>query len=175
MTQTLSSTPLIEGSFFDYELKLVSPHKGSTEQFRGKARAILLVNTASKCGLTGQLEGLQGLYERYRSQGLVILGVPSNDFLSQEPLEGGAIQEFCVVRYGVDFPLTEKVSVKGKEATSLYRWLGEYEKPQWNFHKYLFNKEGFLVATFSPITQPSSSSLEEAIKSLLSDSSDCSS
>jgi len=106
-----------------------------------KGRAVLLVNVASRCGFVRQYDGLQALWEKYRARGLVVLGVPSNDFGGQEPGSEAEIKKFCEVNFNVDFPMTAKVAVSGEGAHPFYRWaageLGEESKPRWNFHKYL--------------------------------------
>jgi glutathione peroxidase len=138
-------------------------------QFQGKA--VLLVNTASQCGFTPQYQGLQALWTKYRSRGLVVLGVPSNDFGGQEPGGSAEIKSFCETSFGVDFPLTEKVKVTGDEAHPFYRWaareLGPLAKPRWNFHKYLIAPDGRLVDWFSTVTRPDSPSVSQAIEALL--------
>ena len=138
-------------------------------QFAGKP--LIIVNTASKCGFTPQYEGLEALWQAKRDQGLVILGVPSNDFAGQEPGTASEIQSFCQVRYGVDFPLTEKVHVTGAEAHPLFQWLGRkggfLAKPHWNFYKYLIGPDGRLVDWFSSITTPGSGRFTKAVEKLL--------
>ncbi|TQV74478.1 glutathione peroxidase [Denitrobaculum tricleocarpae] len=126
------------------------------EQFRGKA--VLVVNTASRCGFTHQYDALQALWSDYRDQGLVVLGVPSNDFGSQERGTEAEIKEFCEVNFAIDFPMTSKVKVKGADAHPFYRWaakeLGAKAKPRWNFHKYLIAPDGALVGWFPSSTAP---------------------
>jgi glutathione peroxidase len=138
-------------------------------QFAGKP--MVIVNTASKCGFTPQYEGLEALWQAKRDKGLVILGVPSNDFAGQEPGSASEIQSFCQVRYGVDFPLTEKVHVKGAEAHPLFRWIGDeggfLAKPHWNFYKYLIGPDGQFVDWFSSITAPGSGRFNRAVEKLL--------
>jgi glutathione peroxidase len=140
-------------------------------QFSGKV--LLVVNTASKCGFTGQYEGLEKLYETYREQGLVVIGVPSNDFGHQEPGSAEEIASFCKLNYGVTFPVTAKEVVSGDTAHPFYRWaketLGFGTAPKWNFHKYLINRDGKLVDYFHSTTTPASSRLIEAIEKLLSE------
>ena len=137
--------------------------------FAGKA--ILIVNTASFCGFTKQYAKLQELHERYATKGLVVLGIPSNDFGGQEPSASEEIQSFCEVNYGISFPLTEKVKVKGKKAHPFYAWaaeeLGFMAKPKWNFHKYLVDTDGKLVSWFSSPTSPLSTKVITAIEEVL--------
>ena len=139
------------------------------DQFRGKA--VLVVNTASQCGFTPQYKALQAIAEKYRSRGLVVIGVPSNDFGGQEPGSSPQIKEFCVTNYGVNFPLTEKTKVTGDDAHPFYRWavqsLGIVAKPMWNFHKYLIAPDGRLVDWFSSVTSPDSPRVIRAIENVL--------
>lgn len=138
-------------------------------QYKGKV--VLLVNTASQCGFTPQYEGLQAVWERYRERGLVVLGVPSNDFGGQEPGSEAQIKEFCEVNFSVDFPLTAKEHVVGAEAHPFYRWaadrLGFLAKPRWNFHKYLIGPDGELADWFSTATKPTSDKVTGAIETQL--------
>lgn len=137
--------------------------------FAGKT--VLLVNTASACGLTPQYEGLQKLFDEKSGDGLVVLGVPSNDFGAQEPGSEAEVQEFCQVRYGVTFPLTSKNAVTGPDAHPLYAWIagqtGEAGLPKWNFHKYLIGKDGALIGTFGSMTAPDAPDLTAAIEDAL--------
>jgi glutathione peroxidase len=134
-------------------------------------RAVLLVNTASECGYTPQYSDLQRLWERYRERGLVVLGVPSNDFGAQEPGDEAAIGAFCRERYRVDFPLSSKVRVIGADAHPFYRWvqaeLGEDAAPRWNFHKYLLSRDGEILGLWpsqvGPLDEPIVAAVEEAL------------
>jgi len=142
------------------------------KNFEGKV--LLIVNTASECGLTPQLEKLEQLYKRYQPEGLEILGFPSNDFNDQEPLEGKEIANFCQKNFGVTFTILEKVVVKGDDAHEVYQFLsekGENEvlssKPKWNFHKYLLNQKGEMVDYFWPTTSPVAGRLTKKIEKLL--------
>ena len=139
------------------------------ENFRGKV--VLVVNTASLCGFTHQYKELQALWDRYRDKGLVVLAVPSNDFGNQEPGREEEIKEFCEVNFFVDFPMTTKEHVKGKQAHPFYRWaaeeLGMAAKPRWNFHKYLVGPDGTLVDWFSTPTSPTAGRVVRAIESQL--------
>ena len=138
-------------------------------EFKGKA--VLVVNTASECGFTPQYADLQKLWERYRDRGLVVLGVPSNDFGAQEPADETAIAAFCTERYAIDFPMTEKVRVIGGDAHPLYRWiaetLGEDAAPRWNFHKYLIDAEGDLVAMWPSKVEPLSEEVTSAVEAAI--------
>lgn len=137
--------------------------------FAGKP--VLLVNTASACGLTPQYEGLQKLWDEKAKDGLVVLGVPSNDFGAQEPGSEAEVATFCQVRFGVTFPLTSKNAVIGEDAHPLYKWIasqtGDAGLPKWNFHKYLIGKDGELVGTFGSMTDPAAPDLAAAIDAAL--------
>ncbi|MSP50846.1 MAG: glutathione peroxidase [Alphaproteobacteria bacterium] len=139
------------------------------KQYQGKA--LLIVNTASFCGYTPQYAGLQALWQRYRDRGLVVIGVPSNDFSEQEPGSAKDIKKFCEANFAIDFPLTEKAVVKGDRAHPFYRWaasvLGVERAPQWNFHKYVVTPDGRLAAAFSTQTPPESPRLTTTIESIL--------
>ena len=136
-----------------------------------KGKAVLVVNTASACGLTPQYKGLETLWRAYKDKGLVVLGVPSNDFGAQEPGSEKEIQTFCETRFGVDFPLTSKEHVIGAGAHPLYKWiageLGEAATPKWNFHKYLIGKDGAIAGTFGSRVEPESDELKQAIEAAL--------
>jgi glutathione peroxidase len=137
------------------------------EAYQGKV--LLVVNTASKCGFTGQYEGLEALYDKYREQGLVVLGFPSNDFGNQEPGSEAQIKDFCRLTYSVEFPMFEKVSVKRGKADPFYQYLAQQTGvyPKWNFYKYLIDRDGKVVDVYSSITSPSSKKLVRTIEQLL--------
>jgi glutathione peroxidase len=136
-----------------------------------KDKAVLVVNTASQCGLTPQYSGLEALWRDYKDRGLVVLGVPSNDFGAQEPGAEDQIKTFCETSFGVDFPMTSKAVVKGDAAHPFYRWakdrLGEAAEPKWNFHKILIGKDGSLVAGFGSRTEPQDPAVTAAIEAAL--------
>ncbi|MBI1214079.1 MAG: glutathione peroxidase [Alphaproteobacteria bacterium] len=136
-----------------------------------KGKAVLVVNTASECGLTPQYKGLEALWKARKDKGLVVLGVPSNDFGAQEPGGEKQIKEFCEMRYGVDFPLTSKEHVIGGSAHPMFKWiageLGEGAAPKWNFHKYLIGKDGSIAGTFGSRTEPDAAELTQAIDAAL--------
>ena len=136
-----------------------------------KGKAVLLVNTASACGLTPQYKGLEALWQAYRDKGLVVLGVPSNDFGEQEPGSAAEIKRFCAAGYAVDFPLTQKYRVLGGEAHPFYRWiadtLGEAGTPRWNFHKYLIGPDGQPAGTWPSQVAPSDRRITTEIEALL--------
>ena len=137
--------------------------------FRGKP--VLIVNTASECGYTPQYAALQQLWQRYRDRGLVVLGVPANDFGAQEPGDEPAIASFCQTNYGVDFPLTAKQTVIGGAAHPFYRWVasefGEAAAPKWNFHKYLVAPDGSLSGLWPSAVEPLDPEIVAAIESAL--------
>lgn len=138
--------------------------------FRGKP--VLVVNTASECGFTPQYKGLEALWRRYRSKGLIVLGVPSNDFGAQEPGTEIEIHDFCTRNYQVSFPMTGKVKTIGAGAHPFYKWvvseLGEDAAPRWNFHKYLIDGEGALAEAWPSKVDPGSKTVSEAVERLLS-------
>ena len=154
---------------FDHAFDAIEGGKLPLAQWRGKA--LLVVNTASFCGFTPQYEGLQALWERYQEKGLVVIGVPSNDFGEQEPKAEAEIQAFCKGAYNVTFPLTTKEVVKGPQAHPFYRWareaLGAANAPNWNFHKYLVGRDGKLIAGYGSRVEPLSPELTKAIEAAL--------
>ncbi len=136
-----------------------------------KDKVVLVVNTASKCGLTPQYNGLEKLYSDYKDKGLVVLGVPCNQFMGQEPGTDKEIETFCSTTFGVDFPMTSKVDVKEGGAHPFYKWaeaeLGEPAVPVWNFHKILIGKNGEALQAFGPRTEPQDPGLVGAIEAAL--------
>jgi glutathione peroxidase len=134
-----------------------------------KNKVVLVVNTASKCAYTPQYEGLEKLHAKYQGQGFMVAGFPSNDFAGQEPGSEKQIKDFCRLTYGVQFPMYEKSRVRGNTAEPFYRHLAEVtnDKPQWNFHKYLINRNGEVVASFPSRIEPMSDKLIKAIEALL--------
>jgi glutathione peroxidase len=135
--------------------------------FEGKV--LLVVNTASKCGYTPQYEGLEKLHRELSDQGFAVLGFPSNDFMGQEPGSEEEIREFCTNTYGVQFPMFQKVSVKGKDADPLFVELAKAtgQEPGWNFHKYLIGKDGEVIQSFPSRVKPDSEELRKAIEAAL--------
>jgi glutathione peroxidase len=136
-----------------------------------KGRPVLVVNVASFCGFTPQYKELQKLHETYGAKGLVVLGVPSNDFGAQEPKGEAEIAKFCETNYGVSFPMTAKQKVVGADAHGLYQWLsgeaGEAAAPRWNFHKYLIDKEGKLAGSWPSKVSPTSPEITGQIDMML--------
>lgn len=157
-----------------YVLDFTMPRLDGSEQpldaYKGKV--ILIVNTASKCGLTPQYAGLQSLYEKYKDQGFVILGFPANNFNGQEPGTNAEISEFCTANYGITFPMFSKISVKGKDKEPLYQRLTGMPAPiggevLWNFQKYLVDRSGDVVAKFHPTVKPDDPALVSQIETLI--------
>ena len=136
-----------------------------------KGKVILLVNTASMCGFTGQYEGLQSLWSEYKDRGLVVLGVPSDDFGGQELDTAEQVKSFCTLNYGIDFPLADIAVVKGPNAHPYYKWIadvhGSFAVPRWNFHKYVIGADGKLVDWFTSTTSPKSNRLRNVIETAL--------
>ncbi|MSO66045.1 MAG: glutathione peroxidase [Alphaproteobacteria bacterium] len=161
--------PAMAGSAHDYDFVSIDGQRMPLDQYRGKA--ILVVNTASFCGYPDQYADLKAIWDRYRERGLVVLGVPSNDFGGQEPGSNGEIKEFCELNYAIDFSLTEKVAVTSAAAHPFYRWarqtLGPMAAPQWNFHKYLVGRDGRLVAAFETTIRPTAPQVRRAIETAL--------
>ncbi len=158
------------GSAYDFSFTtLIGENPLPLSQFKGKV--ILVVNTASQCGFTKQYSGLQKLYDSRRDKGLVILGVPSNDFGGQEPGSSDEIAQFCKLNYGVTFPMAAKQVVSGDAAHPFYIWakdtLGFGTAPKWNFHKYLIGRDGRLLDHFNSTTGPDSDNLVAAIDAAL--------
>ncbi len=156
------------GSIYDFSVEGLEGKEINFSKFKGKK--ILIVNTASKCGLTPQYEGLEELYKTYGSK-LVIVGFPANNFMGQEPGSNEEISSFCKRNYGVTFPMAKKISVKGSDIHPLYKFLKEQAKAKklddpvsWNFGKFLLDEKGELIATFSPRTTPMSEEITKWLK-----------
>ena len=136
-----------------------------------KNKILIVVNVASQCGFTSQYEDMQKVWENYQSKGVIMLGVPSNDFGKQEPGSNEDIKNFCEAKFGISFPMTEKVIVKGDNAHPFYLWAkknyGKKAVPKWNFHKIIINKNGKIAETFSSITNPSSQKFIKALERLI--------
>lgn len=153
----------------DFTVKSITGEEISLSQFAGKK--IMIVNTASKCGLTPQYEDLQNLYEKYKDENFVIIGFPANNFMNQEPGTNDEIKEFCKVNYGVTFPMMQKISVKGDDKHPLYQWLTSKNqngvkdsKVKWNFQKYLIDEEGKLVDVINPRVKPNAEKIIQWIE-----------
>lgn len=144
---------------YDFDARSLDGNPVRLQQYAGKA--LLIVNTASKCGFTPQYTGLEELYERYRDRGLVVLGFPCNQFGEQEPGEAAEIGAFCQKNYGVSFPMFEKIEVNGDAAHPLYHWLKQSapglfgsQRIKWNFTKFLLDRSGHVQARYAPVTRP---------------------
>jgi glutathione peroxidase len=155
------------GTLWKQQTHTLAGEATSLEPWQGQVA--LVVNVASKCGLTPQYKGLEALYRELKDQGFVVLAFPSNDFMGQEPGTPAEIQSFCDTNYQVTFPLFEKMAVKGEDKSGLYAFLtaGGLEEPSWNFTKYLVNRQGEVVARFAPRTTPDDPELRKAIATAL--------
>lgn len=165
----LSNTMLFSQTIYDYTVKDIDGNEFSLSSLKGKK--VMIVNTASKCGFTPQYEELEALYKQFKDSNFVIVGFPSNDFMSQEPGTESEIKAFCTKNYGVTFPMMAKVEVKGKNQTPLYSYLTMKSKNgvsdstvKWNFQKYLINENGTIDKVLSPSTKPMSAEILEWIR-----------
>lgn len=156
-------------SFYDFKVKTIDGAEFDLAQLKGKK--VMVVNTASKCGLTPQYEKLEKLYKEYGGDKFVIIGFPANNFLGQEPGSNKEIAEFCQKNYGVTFPMMEKISVKGKDQHELYQWLTNKSlngvsdaSVSWNFHKFLIDENGKWVKSINAQTDPMDKEIIEWIK-----------
>jgi len=187
MRKIISSTLLLAGLFIDSSGQVAaqetaqSAHEFSFLSIDEKTpinlgdyagKAVLIVNTASFCGFTKQYNGLQNLWKKYEAKGLVVIGVPSNDFGAQEPKSEREIKNFCQGAFGVTFPLTQKYRVKGHGAHPFYAWANKATlgkgAPRWNFHKYLIGPDGKLIAWYSSAVKPMSANVITAVETALS-------
>lgn len=159
------------GSIYDFKVTSIEGKPVTLSDYKGKV--VLFVNVASKCGYTSQYRDLQALYEKYDSSGLVIIGIPANNFGGQEPGTDKQIMEFCSTTYQVTFPMLSKMSAKGKDQSGLFSFLTSQENAdftgeiRWNFEKFLVNREGKLVHRYRSGEKPLGGDLEKAIQSLL--------
>ena len=161
------------GSPLDYTVKDIDGHDVNLNQYKGKV--VLLVNVASKCGYTPQYKGLEALYEKYKDKGLVVIGFPANNFKGQEPGSDEQIKEFCTSKYNVTFPMMSKVSVKGDDKAPLYKFLTEAPTAgayagdiEWNFTKFVVDRDGKVAARFKSKVTPESPELTGAVEKELS-------
>jgi glutathione peroxidase len=159
-------------SVYDFKLKDIDGKDASLSQYKGKV--LLLVNVASKCGLTPQYEGLQSLYAKYKDRGFVILGFPANNFMGQEPGTNEEIKSFCALKYNVTFPMFSKISVKGSDIHPLYKFLTDKETNpdfggdiKWKFNKFLVDKNGKIIARFEPQVKPDDPRMIQAVEKAL--------
>ena len=157
-----------EKVFFDFKIESISGEIINFQNFKNKV--VLVVNTASYCGFTKQYDDLQNLWEEYKSNGLIVLGVPSNSF-NQEKNKDSEVKKFCEVNFNINFPLTTITDVKGDNAHEIFKWAkknhGKSAVPKWNFHKILINKEGKIEDTYSSFTNPKSDKIKSKIEKLL--------
>lgn len=166
----LSAQALAESDLLAFKLRTLAGDEVVDLRTAYGGKVVLIVNTASKCGFTGQFEGLETLYRKYKGQGLVVLGFPSNDFANQDPGTEKEIQAFCRNTYSVEFPMFEKVHVRGEDAHPLFKALAADSNgamPKWNFYKYLLNRDGYLVESWGSITSPDSAAIVKQIEQLL--------
>lgn len=162
----------MEETIYNINVNTASGETQSLEQFKGKV--LLVVNTASKCGFTPQLKELQQLHEELDNEKFSVVGFPCNQFGGQEPLAGEEAVNFCQKNYGVEFPIFEKVDVKGQNAHPLYKFLGDKSQngqfsntPKWNFHKYIIDKDGKAVDWYLSTTSPTGKKIKNKIQELL--------
>ena len=157
-----------EKIFFDFKINSITGEIINLKDYQNKL--VLVVNTASYCGFTKQYDDLQLLWEKYRSDGLIVLGVPSNSF-NQEKKADTEVKEFCDVNFNIDFPMTTITEVKGENSHEIFKWAeknyGKSAIPKWNFHKILINKEGKIEETYNSFTKPMSKKITSKIESLL--------
>ena len=158
-----------EKLFFDLNIKNINGKELNLSKYKNKT--VLLVNVASNCGFTKQYNELQTLFDTYKEKGLVVIGVPSNQFGGQEPGTNEEIKDFCETNFNITFPMTDKVDVKGDNANELYLWAkknyGKSTIPKWNFHKILINKEGKIQNTFNSFITPLSKKIINEIELIL--------
>ena len=154
--------------FYDFKIESITGETINFNEYKNKV--ILIVNTASYCGFTKQYTDLQELWDKYKSRGLIVLGVPSNSF-NQEKNKNSEVKEFCKVNFNINFPLSAITEVKGDNAHDLFKWAknnhGKSAIPKWNFHKILINKEGKIEDTFTSFTNPMSKKLVDKIENIL--------
>ena len=157
-----------EKVFFDFKIDSISGEEIDFQKYRNKV--ILLVNTASYCGFTPQYDNLQKLWDKYKNDGLVVLGIPSNSF-NQEKKVNEEVKKFCEVNFNINFPMSEITEVKGDNAHKIFKWAeqnyGKSAIPKWNFYKILINKEGKIEDTFTSMTKPMSKKITKTIENIL--------
>ena len=150
---------------YDFKFKDIDGNDLKFKDYKGKV--LLIVNVASKCGFTGQYEGLQAVWDKYKDKDFVLIGIPSNDFY-QEYKDEKDVKNFCELTFGVNFPMTSINAVRGKDAHPFYKWAkltyGNKTVPKWNFHKILINKEGKVISAFSSMTKPTSNKIINLIE-----------
>lgn len=166
---TLSAAISAGSSAWDFSFTDIDGNQMPLRGYQGQV--LLVVNTASRCGFTPQYDALQTLWQTYKDEGLVVLGVPSNDFGAQELSSEAEVKDFCEVNFNIDFPMTAITAVKGGDAHPFYQWAGQQAgmmaKPKWNFHKYLIGRDGQISDWFSSVTTPEAAKLRTAVESAL--------
>jgi glutathione peroxidase len=169
MFSFLNNSKAENKSFYDLSINSIDGNEIKFSNFKDKS--ILIVNVASNCGFTKQYEDLQKLYDLYKSNGLIVLGVPSNQFGNQEPGSEKEIKNFCETNFNITFPMTSKYDVKGDKAHPVYLWAkesyGNSAIPKWNFHKILIDKNGKIQDTFASFTNPMSNKIKKEIEKIL--------
>jgi len=158
-----------EKTIYDFEIESITGEIIDFSKYNSKA--ILLVNVASQCGFTKQYNDLQKLWEKYKDNGLIVIGFPSNQFGGQEPGSNDEIKNFCKVNFNINFPMTTKIDVKGENINPIYKWAlenhGKKALPKWNFYKILINKNGKIEQTYSSMTNPMSKKITKEIEKIL--------
>ncbi len=168
---TAKTTPMTSkaSTIYDFKMKDIDGKEKDLGDYKGKV--LLVVNVASKCGLTPQYEGLEKIYKKYHDQGFEVLGFPANEFMGQEPGTDAEIKTFCTGKYDVTFPMFSKVVVKGEGANPLYQWLlaqtPNHNDIEWNFAKFVIGKDGQVIKRFAPTVKPEDKEITEAITSAL--------
>src|SRR3954454_21108214 len=172
ISAAMSVSMFAASSVYDFNLTSIDGKPAPLSSFRGKV--VLLVNVASRCGYTPQYTGLESLYEKHKDEGFVIIGVPANNFMSQEPGTNEEIKTFCKSKYDVKFPMMAKVSVAGSDQTPLYQYLTSKEQNpktggdiKWNFTKFLIDRNGQVIARFEPAVTPADPALTSAVQAAL--------
>ena len=179
VTSLMAPAPLLAGqqqmsvSAFDFSFPSIEGTNLNLSDYQG--RVLLIVNTASRCGFTRQYSALQNLWSAYRKEGLVVIGVPSNDFGGQELGTEAEVKQFCEVNFDIDFPMTAITKIKGAQAHEFYKWaeaqVGMLGKPKWNFHKFLVGRDGQIADWFSSVSEPDSPKFRSAIEQALAQNS----
>ena len=171
--QLLAGQQQMSVSAFDFSFPSIEGTNLNLSDYQG--RVLLIVNTASRCGFTRQYSALQNLWSAYRKEGLVVIGVPSNDFGGQELGTEAEVKQFCEVNFDIDFPMTTITEIKGAEAHEFYKWagaqVGMLGKPKWNFHKFLVGRDGQITDWFSSASEPNSPKFRSAIEQALAQNS----
>lgn len=166
----MTAKTMKDSTIYDFSMTDINGKQVSLSDYKDKI--VMIVNTASKCGNTPQYEGLQKIYDQYKDQGFVVLGFPANNFMGQEPGTDKEIKEFCTLKYNVTFPMFSKISVKGDDQNAFYKYLTNPKAKfpgdiTWNFEKFLTDRNGNVIARFSPKTKPEDPKVIEAIERAL--------